>query len=87
METTAVYIGITDQSTEGKWFWLNGNLYNSADFAWAVDDNYDTTEPSGGLDENCAIMSFAHNHTNNLRVWDIPCLQNQRGLCEKLISN
>ena len=87
MESTAVYIGITDQSREGKWFWLNGNLYNSADFAWAVHDNYDTTEGSDGPDDNCAIMSFAYNNENDLRVWDIPCSQNRRGLCEKLISN
>ena len=87
METIAVHIGITDRSREGKWFWLNGNLYNSADFAWAVDGNYDKTEPSGGRNRNCAIMSFAYSNANDLRVWDIPCSQNRRGLREKLISN
>ena len=87
METIAVYIGITDEIREGKWFWLNGNLYNSADFAWAVNDNYDKAEGSGGPNKNCAIMSFAYNNTNDLRVWDISCSQNRRGLCEKLISN
>ena len=81
---TAAYIGVTDRETEGKWFGVNGNRYASTDFPWVIHDN-ESLEPIGRENENCAIMSFAQMQKNDLRVWDVPCSRNDRGLCEKVV--
>ena len=81
-ETSGVYIGITDENTEGKWYWVNGNRFASTDFPWAFQSD-DSLDGTGGHSENCALMTSKQTHFNDLRVWDLPCSRIERGLCEK----
>ena len=76
------WIGLSDSASEGTWIWLNGNRANPDDGSlW-----YPGTPLTGssGNNADCAAASFGPGSVvDGLFVWDLPCSNNPRALCEK----
>ncbi|XP_077973543.1 uncharacterized protein LOC144428327 [Styela clava] len=67
------WIGLDDISNEGVWIWSDG-VNDSPSAIWAPG------EPTGGFNEDCAIMLFWN---SKLVVYDGGCTDSYRFVCEK----
>nr|XP_039257377.1 low affinity immunoglobulin epsilon Fc receptor-like [Styela clava] len=67
------WIGLDDINNEGIWVWSDG-INNSPSAIWAPG------EPTGGLNEDCAIMILQN---SKLVVYDGGCTGSYRFVCEK----
>ncbi|KAH0628626.1 hypothetical protein JD844_009995 [Phrynosoma platyrhinos] len=70
MKTTSFWIGLTDQQLEGTWKWVDGTKLGPENRYWH------STEPNGGKNENCAMMSHG--------MWyDFPCKERRHWVCKR----
>ena len=65
---------MTDIEKEGTWRWVNGEVSVHSEEGW------DTNEPGGGQNENCAIIFPTKRKDQNLH--DNGCNGSFQGLCE-----
>ena len=71
-----IWIGLSDEETEGTWRWLNGNL-TSVDNAtlWIPG------QPDGTTGQNCAVLDSVNDGAYLVR--DLECPNRYPALCEK----
>ena len=69
--STQYWIGLNDQTTEGRWVWLNGEEATSQTALWS------SNQPNGGSREDCGVIL-----TNNLG-YDGSCNSAFHAVCEK----
>ena len=76
------WIGLSDSASEGTWLWLNGNRANPDDGSlW-----YPGRPRTGSIGNNfdCVVAPFHPGSLDDgLFVWDFPCSNNRRAVCEK----
>ena len=75
------WIGLSDSASEGTWRWLNGNRANPDDGSLWLPGTPRTG--SSGNDRDCAIAFFGPGLFEEFFVWDVPCSEIGRALCEK----
>ena len=75
------WIGLSDSAMDGTWRWLNGNRANRDDGSLWHPGHPRTG--SSGNNRDCAVAFFNENIYDELSVYDAPCSNNYRVLCEK----
>ena len=82
MGTTSFFLGVNDKENENHWVWDSDNSTVNLDI-------WDSGEPDGGTNENCAYMNrTATNKLRRSRWLSVQCSGNQVAratvVCEKI---
>ena len=74
------FIGLSDESEEGKWVWADGS--NSTWRHWA------STEPNGGTQESCAVLYYDDSSSGIDGQWvDVACGDARMFVCKVSSKN
>ncbi|KAL6467025.1 hypothetical protein MHYP_G00248290 [Metynnis hypsauchen] len=75
------WIGLTDQSTEGTWKWVDDSPLTTK-FWWEREPN------DFGGNEDCAITGYRGAGSDNVSTWaDYPCNHPVVGICKRMLNN
>ena len=71
-----IWIGLSDEETEGTWRWLNGNLASRDNAALWIPG-----QPDGSPNQDCAMLDSFNDGVYLVR--DLECPSRYPALCEK----
>ena len=80
--TSSLWIGLSDLTTEGEWLWLNGHQASTVDPTL-----WESGQPNNFNDEqHCAQMYRSTSEARGFLVSDNQCIGGRRTICEKKIQ-